>query len=255
LVDADQPFYDDAAHSEPHSIYQGEILVDVPLFVMPFKTLGSRWLMLRTRSNQPVHDALTGGKTPRTLEVLDSNKSDIAWEAATHVGDYVIGALAKRPALVLSQNCDIENKQFIQVAPIYPSDDENYIGKLIRGEIISAFRMPRHPPEWTTESYADFEHVQAVHKSYRKRIPGHFRLSPPNILKLQQALTRYFGRPNSFDAGKDPAPISAKYLCTQCFYRDGLATSVKLSRGDSFAACTVCGGVGWVVQLGSIGTR
>jgi CO/xanthine dehydrogenase FAD-binding subunit len=106
------------------------------------------------------------------------NKSEIAWNAADPEGDYVVGALAKRAVLVLSQTCDVENKDFIQVAPIYPSKEEGYIGKLARDEIISAFHLPKHPPDWNVEGYADFEQIQAIHKSYRTRPPRHFRLMP-----------------------------------------------------------------------------
>lgn len=243
-------FYD-AAPLEPRLIYQGEILLDVPLFVMPFDTLGSRWLLLRYKG-RPLHEALRNGQTPKYIEVFDSNKSDIEWNDASLRGDCAVGYLAKNPVLVLSQTCDVDTKKFIQVAPIYPTKDGNYIGKLVRNDIISAFWVPPHLPEWDVDMYADFEHIQAVHKSYRKKPAPHFRLSPPRLLELQRSITRYFGRPNSFDVDRDLAPRSATYLCVQCFHRDGVVTSLKLIESEQFTKCSVCQGSGWTIQLGSM---
>jgi hypothetical protein len=257
LVDHDdKSFYDDAAPLEPHSIYQGEILIGIPVVAMP-KAL--RWLLLRTGKGDPIHDVLGMGQTPKTVKVYDSNLTDIVWENDTGPdGDYAMARLSKRPTIVLSQTCDVEHKDFIQVAPIYPApEDDSYVGKLVRDEILSAFHLPKHPPDWQGTMYADFEQIQAVHKSYRKppkRQPEyrHFRLSPQNILKLQRSLTRYFGRPNSFDAGRDLAPRKAVYLCVQCFHQNGSITKVELEERGEFSACATCGGTSWTIQLGSL---
>lgn len=243
-----EPFYD-AAPPEPHLLYQGEILVDVPLFVMPKE---SRWLLLRTRSGKPVEEAIQYGNLGGQVLVKDSNQSAEQWDEAGPDGDYAMGRLTKSPVLVLSQTCDIQNKDFIQVAPIYHTKDDSYLGKLTRGEILSAFHLLPHPPHWATDAYADFEQIQAVHKSYRKQIPEHFRLAPLNILRLQQAVTRYFGRPNVYDAHSDIAPVEAIYMCASCFYRNGIVTSVDLKKRDRFGDCKKCGSSGWVIQLGSV---
>lgn len=257
MVEPDEnSFYDDAAPLEPHLIYQGEILLGVPLVTMR-KPL--RWLLLRTGKGGPIHEVLGIGETPKTVKVLDSNLTEVKWEKDVGPdGDYAMALLSKRPILVLSQTCDVQNKDFIQVAPIYPAPpDDSYVGKLIRNEILSAFRLPRHPPDWEGEAFADLEQIQAVHKSYRKVKKGdaeylHFRLRPEKTLKLQQNLTRYFGRPNAFDAGTDKAPRTATYLCVQCFYRDGCITKVDLPENGDFKACAKCGGPSWVIQLGSL---
>ena len=241
-------FYD-AAPPEPHLLYQGEILVDVPVLSMPKPT---RWLLLRTQSGKTIHDALQNGNLGGRVKVLDSNMTAIMWDAAGVEGDYAIGLISKRPVLVLSQTCDVQNKDFIQVAPIYKPQDESYIGKLTRGEVISAFRLKPHLPDWNGEMYADLEQIQAIHKSYRKSPPRHFRLSQSSVLHLQRAITKYFGRPNSFRAGDDRAPRSATYLCTQCIYRDALVTKLELQNGEDFTNCPACDGVDWIIQLGSL---
>lgn len=98
-------FYD-AAPLEPHLLYQGEILVDVPVLNMPKET---RWLLLRTRSGKMVDEALQGGSLGGTVKVLDSNQSKEQWYNNTD-GDFVMARLSKRAALVLSQTCDVQTK-------------------------------------------------------------------------------------------------------------------------------------------------
>ncbi|HWY22963.1 MAG TPA: hypothetical protein VNX26_17180 [Candidatus Acidoferrum sp.] len=244
-------FYD-AAPLEPHLIYQGEILIDVPLFIVPFSELGNRWLILRSSKGKPIHQMLKDGETPTWMQVLDPKKSEIAWDEDGTKGDSVMGYMSKHPVVVLSQTCDVETKKFIQVAPVYPTVDDGYIGKLMRDEVVSAFWVKKHPPLWEKEMYADFEHIQAVHKSYRKKPSPHFRLAPKKVLDLQRAITRYFGRPNSFDAKKDLAPRSATYLCVGCFHFNGVATGIHVDEGKAFPVCEVCEGAAWTIQIGSL---
>jgi hypothetical protein len=249
-----EEFYD-AAPLEPHLIYQGEILLNIPLFVVPFGELGNRWLFLRHKGI-PVHQAIKKGLNPNHVhvEALDSNKSD-PWEDGTPIGDSVMGYLSKHPVLVLSQTCDVDTKKFIQVAPIYPTQDNNYVGKLMRDDVISAFWIRNHPPEWDAEMYADFEQIQAVHKSYRKQKlasgMSHFRLGQMRTLQLQRSITRYFGRPSGFDSNKDLAPRTATYLCLTCFHAHATVTKLDLEQNTPFVACELCGGTSWTIQLGS----
>ncbi|MFZ0820039.1 MAG: hypothetical protein WAM91_08205 [Candidatus Acidiferrales bacterium] len=238
-------FYD-AAPLEPHLLYQGEVLPAVPILSMP---KGLRWLLLRTRSGQMVDEALKQGTLGGIVRVLDSNQTKELWYDATE-GDFAMGRLSKRPVLVLSQTCDIQTKQFVQVAPIYPVEgNAEHLEKLRQGRIISAFQLEPHPPHFP-ESYADLELVQAIHKSYVSRLPPteHFRLGPIHVRELQRFITRYFGRPNSFDAGSDQAPVEGTYLCVSCFYMDGRVSSSLRTVGQEFEICAQCGGRGWILQ-------
>jgi hypothetical protein len=240
----------DAAPLEPHLIYQGEILVDVPLFHMP---LPSRWLLLRTRSGRPVDEALQYGSISGPVKVLDENQTTLAWNEAGD-GDFAMGRLSKNPVLVLSQTCDIQTKTFIQVAPILPVPEEAETNERMKqGFIFSNFWLKEHPPEIPRASFAEFELTQAVHKSYIKRVrpEHHFRLRQEHVLQLTRALTRFFGRPNSYDVDSDLAPSDGTYLCLQCFYRHAVAASIHLKKGQNFSYCTKCGGRGWVIQLGN----
>ncbi len=234
-------FYE-AAPLEPHLLYQGEILVDVPLLHMPKE---SRWQLLRTRSGRRFEAALEHGNLGGLVCVLDSNKSREEWYAFPD-GDFVAARLSKRPILVLSQTCDVQVKDFVQVAPIFDADASD-VERVRKGELFSAFYLAPHPPHFG-HSYADLELMQAVHKSYIKRLKPeqHFRLKDERILALQKAITKYFGRPNSYDAGNDTAPETSAYLCVACFYMDGRATQVLLAAGQPFDRCAVCGGRGWV---------
>ncbi|HEV2113971.1 MAG TPA: hypothetical protein VGR50_07455 [Terriglobales bacterium] len=239
-------FYD-AAPLEPHLFYQGEILTGVPILNMPKP---SRWLLLRTRSGKPLDEALEHGKLGGLAKVLDSNLTKEEW-ATTGDGDFAVARLSRLPVLILSQTCDIETKPFVQVAPVFSAEgDSKYIEKLKANLVISAFWLKQHPPQLPNESYADFELIQAVHQSYMKDIAPekHFRLGAARCRQLQRSITRYFGRPNSFDAGGDTAPTGAVYLCTTCFYMDGRVTECSLPEGAPFFLCQVCGGRGWVAK-------
>lgn len=238
-------FYD-AAPLEPHLLYQGEILIDVPLLNMPKP---SRWLLLRTRSGKPVDEALQGGNLGGIVQVLDSNQSQERWYNASD-GDFAMARLSKNPVLVLSQTCDVQTKQFIQIAPIFKAEGtDDHLARLREGRILSAFWLEEHPPQ-LAESYADLELIQSVHQSYIRRPLAqlHFRLTQEQTRQLQRFVTRYFGRPNAFDAGADQAPREGTYLCVTCFYMNAAVTSQVRSEGQDFEVCTVCGGRGWVIK-------
>jgi len=238
-------FYEPAP-LEPTLLYQGEILAKVPIVNMPKP---NPWQLLRTRSGKRVHEALEHGGLGGLVKVVDSNLSTEQWYG-DDLGDYVMAVLDKRPALVLNQTCDVQNKDFLQIAPIFPAGNEDYVERLQRGEILSAFWIKKRVPEIQVESYADLELIQAVHKTYLKRInpTQHFRLNSQRIRVLQGAITRYFGRPNSYDVKSDHVPTGGTYLCVGCFYMDALVTSVDLSAGSRFQACQVCQGTQWVLK-------
>jgi hypothetical protein len=244
-TDSDE-FYD-SDPLEPNQLYQGEILTDLPILSMPKP---GRWQLLRTKSGKRVDEALEQGNLGGLVKVLDSNQSQEQWQA-DKTGDYAMAILEKRPALVLNQTCDVQHNHFLQVAPIYSAEAVNIdLDKLKRSEIYDAFWIAKNPPEIPEESLADLELIQAVHKSYIKRIrPNqHFRLNSTRIRALQRTITRYFGRPNSFDSRSDIAPRTGVYMCVRCFYMDARITSMPLTEGGNFSACETCGGTGWVLK-------
>jgi len=217
----------------------------------------SRWLLLRTRSGRRVDEALNygAGAAQNQVRVLDSNQFPIEWNDS-QFGDFVMGILDKSPALVLSQNCDIATKDYVQIAPIIQVDPEDIgkVGRLKSHAILDSFYLAPHPPQWEGDAYADFELMQSVHKSYLKSIPSgsHFRISAPNVLVLQGYITRYFGRPNAYDANADKVPRDGTYMCIACFYHRGIITSVSACKDDTLSCCEKCGGTGWVPKLDSI---
>ncbi len=196
-----------------------------------------------------VDEALQNGSLGGTVKVLDSNQSKAEWYSATD-GDFVMARLSKRPVLVLSQTCDVQTKQFIQVAPVFAADGgTDHLDRLRQGKILSAFWLKPRAPHFP-ESYADLELIQAVHRSYISRLlpSQHFRLTDVRTRQLQQSVTRYFGRPNSFDAGADVAPRDGNFLYVACFYMDGRVTGLTCSQGQEFQLCGVCGGRSWVLK-------
>jgi hypothetical protein len=175
---------------------------------------------------------------------------------ADGLGDYAMALLDKRPVLVLSQTCDVQNKDFIQVAPIFPVSTDGAeaapedLENLKNGHIINAFWLKPHPPEIQTDSFADLTLIQAVHHSYVRGIrpDHHFRLLPNRTRLLQQRITRYFGRPNSFDSRSDHVPRAGAYLCVSCFYMHGRISQASLEEGATFPPCPTCGPTQWVIR-------
>ena len=185
-IQPNDDFYD-AAPVEPHLLYQGEILVEVPILNMP---MPARWLLLRTKSGDKLDEALKHGLKGGLARGLDSNQSTTEWYNATD-GDFAMGRLTKRPVLVLSQTCDIQNKDFVQIAPIFPAAPEDVERLRSGNELYSAFFLKGHPSHFP-DSYADLELMQAVHKSYIKRNnPKHFRLKDEHVRELQRHFMRF----------------------------------------------------------------
>jgi hypothetical protein len=243
--DQQDDFYD-AAPLEPHLLYQGEVLVDVPILT---ESKPGRWQLLRTRNGEPLDDVLERvGNLGSQVRVLDSNQSLEKWYGPID-GDYVAARLSKRPVLVTSQTCDVQTKDYIQVAPIYPLPAED-IDRVKRGELYSSFYLKDHPPDILREGFADIEKMQAVHKTFLKRpFPKvHFRLKDAKLRELQRFITRFFGWPNSFDAGADRCPRSGTYLCAGCFYMDGKVTPMERTEGEPFENCPTCNGPNWILR-------
>jgi hypothetical protein len=96
----------------------------------------SPWQLLRTyRTGRRIHEALQHGSLGGTVKVLDANLSVEQWYA-DGLGDYAMAVLDKRPAVVLSQTCDLQSKDFVQVAPIFPAETEGtYLARLQNWEM------------------------------------------------------------------------------------------------------------------------
>jgi hypothetical protein len=189
-------------------------------------------------------NALEHGNIGGQVRVLDSNQSKEQWQT-NNQGDFAIAMLDKSPALVLSQTCDIQNNDFLQIAPVFSAEaEERDLEKLRIGEIFSTFWLKKHPPELLDESYADLELIRAVHKSYIKMIlpTQHFRLRSDRTRELLRTVTRYFSRPYSFDSRSDLAPRTGTYMCVRCFYMEARLTAVHLGEGSQFPVCDSCNG-------------
>ncbi|MGC1903797.1 MAG: hypothetical protein WA715_08260 [Candidatus Acidiferrum sp.] len=87
-------------------------------------------------------------------------------------GDYAMGLLDKKPVLVLSQTCDSQNKDFIQVAPILPVGqiDAEELANLKNGGVMNAFWLAPHPPEIPEQSFANLTLIQSIHNTYIRHV-------------------------------------------------------------------------------------
>lgn len=81
-------FYD-AAPLEPRLLYQGEILVDVPILIMP-KPPAWRMLLSYTKTSATLEEQLEQGQNPRTVRVVDPNAFKEEWARIESSGAFVM---------------------------------------------------------------------------------------------------------------------------------------------------------------------
>jgi hypothetical protein len=154
-------------------------------------------------------------------------------------------------AIILTQTCDLVQRQYYQVAPVYPetAQKETSLAPLRENEINSAFYLPALAPHIVENSYADLSHTCVIPKAYfpknavvqmlSGRLTNHARAA------LQAQIAGYFGRPFGFSA-RDRATATAEYACVSCFYRLGTLTKLEFQAGANFSVCTRCGEALWI---------
>src|SRR5260370_22374892 len=99
------------------SLYQGDIVRDVPVIFLPDKI--SKWLLLRPDPRGAKHiDDVLGGEMGKRFEVRDEGHLSDAWQHAKRQ-EFVAAKAQRLNAIILTQSCDIINRDYYQGAPIY----------------------------------------------------------------------------------------------------------------------------------------
>lgn len=229
---------------DPASIYQGDLLVDVPVVLMPPAGDGP-WIVLRPSLPLTLEDALAGN-VPKIFRPHAENAPLVgAWAGKQEL---VLAKGIKTPILVVTQTCDIERRRFIHVAPVYGIEgfDQRKIESLTANEIQYWFYLPDHLPLRPAKQFADLSQIVPVHNSYLRRARRLERLTPLATTELQKKLASFHGRPFGFNT-RDTVPQEGDYLCARCFYVRAQVTRRAIAAGQQFPACEQCGAdVLWV---------
>ena len=237
-------------HPDPSSIYQGDLLVDVPVVLMPPAGDGP-WVLLRPSLPLTLEDALAGN-IPKIFRPHAENASNVmAW---TGQQELVLAKGIKTPIIVVTQTCDIDRRRFIHVAPVYGVEglDQRKIESLALNEIQYWFYLPDNPPARPVRQFADLSQIVPVHNSYLRRARRLERLTPLATTELQKKLASFHGRPFGFNT-RDAVPQDADYVCARCFYVYAQITRRTIPAGQQFPPYERCGAdVLWVKLVGPV---
>ncbi len=231
------------------SFYQGDIVRDVPITFLPDKI--SKWFILRPGANSKKHvDDVLRGEICKWFEATPEGQLKDVWQHGQK--EELVAAKAFRVnAIILTQTCDLENRSYYQVAPVFPEtkQKESALAKLRENDINHAFYLPAIAPHIEEDSYADLSHTCVVPKAYFPKNDVMPMLSArlTNFARtaLQVQIATYFGRPFGFSK-KDKATVTGEYSCVACFFRFGEAVKAKFQAGANFTPCAKCNGALWI---------
>lgn len=225
------------------SLYQGDVLEGVPVVMVPPPNKGP-WILLRAPDTSPltVHQLLAG-TLPRHLRLVDEGSSQVkvtdAWQQGSEL---VLSKATKTRVMIMSQTCDLDNRTWIQVAPVYSATHfgGKRLNSLETGEINFMFFLPPTPPRLLERSYTDLSQITTLHKAYLRPKNRILHLTASARVRLQAYVAGFYGRPFGFNT-RDRVPQSAGYLCTNCVFSSGTIQSLDFAKDSTFSECPKCG--------------
>jgi hypothetical protein len=232
------------------SFYQGDIVHDVPIIFLPDKI--SKWFVLRpggTNSKKHIDNVLRG-EICKWFQSFPEGQLEDAWKYGKKE-EYVAAKAFLSNVIILTQSCDIENRNYYQIAPVYPESSQkpSALDDLRQNRLNYAFYLPAVAPHVSENSFADLAHTCVVPKAYfpRDSVSTRLaaRLTDSARASLQEQIAHYFGRPFGFSA-RDRARMTAEYACVACFYMAGNSTKREFQAGLNFTACEKCGETRWI---------
>jgi hypothetical protein len=231
------------------SFYQGDIIRDVPVIFLPDKI--SKWFILRPGSQSKKHiDDVLRGEICKWFESFPEGQLGDAWKHGEKE-EYVAAKAFLMSVIILTQSCDIENRSYYQIAPIYPETKQKAtaLDHLRQNELNYAFYLPAVAPYISENSYAELAHTCVVPKAFFPRDSVGMRLAARLTdsarAELQEHIANYFGRPFGFGK-KDRARLTSEYACVSCFYKTGDSAKKEFQSSSNFTACEKCGEVRWI---------
>lgn len=232
------------------SFFQGDIVRDVPVIFLPDKI--SKWLILRPNLKGKVHtDEVLGGQICKWFESRPEGQLLDRWQYGNRE-EYVAAKAQMMSVAILTQSCDIENRQYYQIAPLYPETTQKpaSLEHLRANRLNYTFYLPALVPYIPENSYIDLAQTSLVPKTYfpKNAVPDRLaaRLTDLARTRLQEQIAHYFGRPFGFGV-RDKAGTTAEYACVACFYRTGSSVKRGFQSGNNFEPCEHCGDTRWIL--------
>jgi hypothetical protein len=229
------------------SFYQGDIIRDVPVVFLPDKI--SKWMLLRPnlKGKQHVDDVL-GGQICKWFEAHPEGQLQDRWQFGDRE-EFVAAKAQLSTVAILTQTCDIERRNYYQIAPVRPETQQAKLEQLRSNELNYAFYLPAVAPYIEQNSYIELAHTGLMPKAYfprnavRERLAA--RLTEVARTLLQEQLKHFFSRPFGFGV-RDDVQVAAEYVCVTCFYIAGQAVRRNLETGTKFPTCEQCGEARWI---------
>jgi hypothetical protein len=226
------------------SYYQGDIIRDVPFIFLPSET--RKWFLLRHERNA---EDILRGDFPRWFEAFPDDGTLLdAWKGPNR-SEMVAAQAFLFNVMILTQTCDLVRREYFQIAPVYADEGHDAIDRLRRNGLFYAFPLPAMVPHLIANSFVDLPQTCAVPRSYfpeesvNQRLSA--RLSEWARTKLQEKITKYFGRPFGFDES-DNAKETGDYFCSSCFYLNGASEKKTFEGGRPFTECEKCKQTRWI---------
>lgn len=164
--------------------------------------------------------------------------------------ELTLGRASLTTVLVVTQTCDIDQRMFVQVAPVRPAAEikDTQLGNLRKNRIGYLFYLPEASRQSFKESYADLSRLVSVPASVVRSASLAARLTPTATVALQSQLARMHGRLFAFSE-RDEVPQTAKYLCFTCFASDERVSCRNFEAGSRFESCGQCGQPTWIKRV------
>ncbi len=231
------------------SFYQGDIVRDVPVIFLPDKI--SKWFLLRPDpAGKKLVDDVLRGDIPKWFESRPEGQVADAWQHEKRE-EYVAAKGRLTNVMIVTQSCDIEQRNYYQIASIYQETEqkESALERLKENDLYYTFYLPAFAPHIPVNSYADLSHITLAPKAYfpRNTVEARLgaRLTELARTALQKQLADYFGRPFGFSL-KDRAKVTSDFVCVSCFYRAGEAVRREFQADAHFERCERCGEARWI---------
>jgi len=246
------------ANPDTSSFYQGDVIKDVPVIFLPDKI--SQWLLLRPDPRgKKVLDDILGGEICAWFEAFPEGSLRDKWQHGDRQ-EFVAAKAKLTSVMIVTQSCDLGNRSYYQIAPIYGEGNQKKLDDLRENNLNYTFFLPAFSPGIAENSYADLSQITMVPKRYfpkntvREKLAA--RLSILAITALQEQVANYFGRPFGFSM-RDTIKESGDYSCIGCFYSRGVRTVKVFQSAAKFTRCEVCGHDRWlrIVPGNSSGAR
>jgi hypothetical protein len=222
---------------DPTSFFQGDIIEGVPVVVVPPAGSG-KWVLLRPGLPVTREQALAGN-TPKVFRPFVAGTALDEWVTPDEL---VLAKATKRAIIVITQTCDLERRNYVQVAPVYPARtlSASKQASLEKNEINYLFFLPMAEAAVPEKCFADLSQITSVHKSYMIQANLKKRLSNEGRARLQMHLSTFHGRPFGFSA-EDVVQQDGEHLCLRCFLTSAIVERKSMIPGVVFGTCTTCG--------------